>query len=140
MFTKPPKTTIHIKNSKNQANNNKPQDEGFALRIITYVGFSLSFLSLLFLLLTYFMFAQLRTYPSKMVMHLSVAMIAMKSVYFAADPDVVSYTVCAVMGSLLHYFILVVFLWMGVIAHNTQQTFSNLSEYDLMCTCLIKSI
>lgn len=128
MFTKPPKTTIHIKNSKKQANNNKPQDEGFALRIITYVGFSLSFLSLLFLLLTYFMFAELRTYPSKMVMHLSVAMIAMKSVYFAADPDVVSSTVCAVMGSLLHYFILVVFLWMSVIAHNAQQTFSNLSE------------
>ena len=79
------------------------------LHIITYVGFSLSIIALLFLLMTYFLFAELRTYPGKMVMHLSCAMIAMQSVYFAADPGVVSSAVCAVMGALYHYFILAVF-------------------------------
>ncbi|KAJ7394165.1 hypothetical protein OS493_003844 [Desmophyllum pertusum] len=54
-------------------------------------------------------------------------MIAMQSVYFASDPDVVSSAVCAVMGALLHYFILAVLFWMSVIAHNTQKTFSTLN-------------
>ncbi|KAJ7312522.1 hypothetical protein OS493_039641 [Desmophyllum pertusum] len=53
-------------------------------------------------------------------------MIAMQAVYFASDPDVVCSAVCAVMGALLHYFILAVFLWMSVIAHNTQTTFSTI--------------
>ncbi|KAJ7393941.1 hypothetical protein OS493_003610 [Desmophyllum pertusum] len=95
------------------------------LRIITYVGFSLSIIALLFLLVTYFLFAELRTYPGKKVMHLSCALIAMQSVYFATDPDVVSSAVCAVMGAFLHYFILAAFLWMSVIAHNARKTFSN---------------
>ncbi|KAJ7393943.1 hypothetical protein OS493_003612 [Desmophyllum pertusum] len=97
------------------------------LRIITYVGFSLSIIALLFLLVTYFLFAELRTYPGKKVMHLSCALIAMQSVYFATDPDVVSSAVCAVMGAFLHYFILAAFLWMSVIAHNVRETFSNLT-------------
>ncbi|XP_078353302.1 uncharacterized protein LOC144638075 [Oculina patagonica] len=101
-----------------------------ALRIITYVGFSLSIISLLFLLVSYFLFAELRTYPGKKVMHLSCAMIAMQSVYFVSDPDVVSSAVCAVMGALLHYFILAVFLWMSVIAHNTRKSLSTMSEYQ----------
>ncbi|XP_078385033.1 latrophilin receptor-like protein A [Oculina patagonica] len=77
--------------------------------------------------MTYFLFAELRTYPGKKVMHLSCAMIAMQTVYFVSDPDVVSAAVCAVMGALLHYFILVVFLWMSVIAQNTKKTFSTLN-------------
>ena len=108
--------------------NIKPRDHSLTLRIITYVGFSLSIIALLFLLMTYFLFAELRTYPGKMVMQLSCAMIAMQSVYFASDPDIVSSAVCSVMGALLHYFILAVFLWMSVIAHNTQKTFSNPSK------------
>ena len=109
-------------------NNEKPPSHAHALRILTYVGSSLSIIALLFLLVTYFLFAELRTYPGKMVMHLSCAMIAMQSVYFASDPDVVSSAVCAVMGALLHYFILAVFLWMSVITHNTQKTISTLSK------------
>ncbi|KAM7439869.1 hypothetical protein ABFA07_010836 [Porites harrisoni] len=50
-------------------------------------------------------------------------MIAMQSLYFAADPDVVSFTACAVLGALLHYSILAFFLWMGAIAHSTMKTF-----------------
>ena len=80
--------------------------------------------ALLLLLVTYFLFAELRTYPGKAVMHLSCAMIGMQSVYFLSDPDVVSPAVCAVMGALFHYFILVVFLWMSAKAHNTQKTFT----------------
>ncbi|XP_078352801.1 adhesion G-protein coupled receptor G7-like [Oculina patagonica] len=98
-----------------------------ALRIITYIGFSLSVISLLFLLVTYFLFAELRTYAGKKVMHLSCAMIAMQTVYFVSDPDVVSSAVCAVMGALLHYFILAVFLWMSVIAHNTRKSLSTMN-------------
>ena len=100
------------------------------LRIVTYVGFLLSIISLLFLLVTYFLFAELRTYAGKHVMHLSCAMIVMQSVYFVSDPDLVSSAVCAVMGALLHYFILAVFLWMSVIARNTQKSLSNPSKYQ----------
>ncbi|KAJ7388678.1 hypothetical protein OS493_036394 [Desmophyllum pertusum] len=108
-------------------NAEKPPSHALVFRILTYVGFSLSIIALLFLLVTYFLFSELRTYPGKMVMHFSCAMIAMQSVYFASDPDVVSSAVCAVMGALLHYFILAVFLWMSVIAHNTHKTFSTLN-------------
>ncbi|XP_078353303.1 uncharacterized protein LOC144638076 [Oculina patagonica] len=104
--------------------------QSLALRIITYIGFSLSIISLLFLLVTYFLFAELRTYHGKNVMHLSCAMIAMQTVYFVSDPDVVSSAVCAVMGALLHYFILAVFLWMSVIAHNTRKSLSTISKYQ----------
>ena len=105
------------------------QNHSFTLRVITYVGFSLSIISLIILLVTYFLFAELRTYPGKAVMHLSCAMIVMQSAYFAADPDVVSSAVCAVMGALLHYSILAVFLWMSAIAYNTHKTFSRPSKY-----------
>lgn len=70
-----------------------------------------------------------RTYPGKAVIHLSCAMIVMQSVYFASDPDVVSSIACAVLGGLLHYSILAVFLWMVAIAHNTQKTFSKPSKF-----------
>ena len=106
-----------------------PQDHPLTLRVITYVGFALSIISLLVLLVTYFLFAELRTYPGKAVMHLSCAMIVMQSVYFASDPDVVSSAVCSVMGAVLHYSILVVFLWMSAISYNTQKTFSNPSKF-----------
>ena len=105
------------------------QNHSFTLRVITYVGFSLSIISLIILLVTYFLFAELRTYPGKAVMHLSCAIIVMQSAYFAADPDVVSSAVCAVMGALLHYSILAVFLWMSAIAYNTHKTFSSPSKY-----------
>ena len=114
-------------------NESKPEARSLTLHILTYVGFSLSIIALLFLLFTYFLFAELRTYPGKAIMHLSCAMIAMQLVYFATDPDVVSSAVCAVMGALLHYFILAVFFWMSAIAHNTQKTFRNPGRYRFVC-------
>ena len=110
------------------AEDEKPPDDSPVLRVITYAGFSLSIMSLLFLLMTYVLFAELRTYPGKRVMHLSCALIAMQSVYFVSDPDIVSSAVCAVMAALLHYLILTAFLWMSVIADDTQKTFSSLSK------------
>lgn len=104
--------------------------EDRARDVITYVGFSMSITSLLFLLLTYFLFAELRTYPGKTVMHLSCALIAMQLTYLVPNEDVSS-VVCALLGVLLHYFILAVFLWTSAIARFTQKTFTNLSKYVL---------
>ena len=101
------------------------------IQVITYVGFSVSIVFLLFLLVTFLLFVELRTFPGKKVMHLSCAMIAMQSMYLVSDPDVVSSGVCAVIGVLLHYFILVVFSWMSTIAYNTQKAFSSASEYNM---------
>ena len=109
-------------------NEGKPELRSLTLLVLTYVGFSLSIIALLFLMITYFLFAELRTYPGQRVMHLSSAMIAMQSVYFVTDPDVVSSAVCVAMGALLHYLILTVFLWMSTIAYSTQRTFSNPSR------------
>ena len=120
--------TVSVVKTVEQNVNGEPH-QSLTLRIITYVGFALSIVFLLFLLVTYFLFAELRTNFGKMVMHLSCAMIAMQSVYFACDPDVVSSAVCAVMGALLHFTILAVFFWMSAIAHNTQKTFANPGKY-----------
>ena len=100
-----------------------------AINIITYVAFSLSIIALLFLLVTYFLFAELRTYPGKRVMHLACAMIALQSVYFPSDPNVVSSAVCAVIGALLHFFILASFVWMCAIAHDTHKIVSTPGKY-----------
>ena len=108
--------------------NESLSSHSLALRIVTCVGFSLSIISLLILLVTYFLFAELRTYPGKKVMHLSCAMIIMQTGYFVSYPDVVPAAVCAVLGALLHYSILVMFLWMSVMACYTQKTFLNLSK------------
>ena len=116
------------KSTASRADSENLSNHSLTLRIVTNVGFSLSITSLLILLVTYFLFAELRTYPGKRVMHLSCAMIAMQTVYFLSDPDIVPAAVCAVLGALLHYFILVTFLWMSVIALSTQKTFSNLSK------------
>ena len=118
---------------------NAHQNHSLVLRIITYVGFSLSIIALPFLLQTYFLFPELRTYPGKMVMHLSCAMIGMQAVYFASDQDVVSSTVCAVIGAFLHYFILASFLWMSAIAYNTQKSISNPSEICFLLNVLFTS-
>ena len=85
--------------------------------------------------MTYFLFAELRTFPGKMAIQLSCAMIALQLVYLASDPDVVSWAVCAVMGALLHYLNLVVFLWTGCIAHDTHKTFTNPSKCIALCLC-----
>lgn len=98
-----------------------------ALDIVNYVGFSMSITALLFLLLTYFLFAELRTYPGKTVMHLSCALIAMQLTYLVSN-EVVSLVRRAVLGVLFHYFILAVFLWTSVIAHDTQKTFTALRK------------
>lgn len=109
-----------------------------AIQIMTYVGFSVSIAFLLFLLVTYLLFAELRTFPGKKIMHLSCAMIAMQSMYLVSDPDVVSPGFCAVIGVLLHYFILVVFSWMSTIAYNTQKVFSSASECNMFnCSSLL---
>ena len=118
--------TTHVHDPRIESG--KSSDYSLTLRITTCVGFSLSVTALLFLLMTYFLFAELRTFPGKMAMQLSCAMIALQSVYFASDTDVVSWAVCAVMGALLHYFNLVVFLWTGCIAHDTHKTFTNPSK------------
>lgn len=117
-----------IVKKKPENDQNSTQEQSLTFIVITYVGFSLSIISLIFLLVTYCLFGELRTYPGKAVIHLSCAMIVMQSVYFASDPDVVSSMAWAVLGTLLHYSILVVFLWMGAIAHNTQKTFSKQSK------------
>ena len=98
-----------------------------ALDIVNYVGFSMSITALLFFLLTYFLFAELRTYPGKTVMHLSCALIAMQLTYLVSS-EVVSLVMRAVLGVLLHYFILAVFLWTSAIAHDTQKTFTTLGK------------
>ena len=125
--------TTHVHDPRIESG--KSSDYSLTLRITTCVGFSLSITALLFLLMTYFLFAELRTFPGKMAIQLSCAMIALQLVYLASDPDVVSWAVCAVMGALLHYLNLVVFLWTGCIAHDTHKTFTNPSKCIALCLC-----
>ena len=125
--------TTHVHDPRIESG--KSSDYSLTLRITTCVGFSLSITALLFLLMTYFLFAELRTFPGKMAIQLSCAMIALQLVYLASYPDVVSWAVCAMMGALLHYLNLVVFLWTGCIAHDTHKTFTNPSKCIALCLC-----
>ena len=73
--------------------------------------------------MTYFLFDQLRIYRGKIVMHLSCALIAVQSVYFAADPEVSNQCCDGRPVTLLrpmHIFV----DEHNIIAHNSQETFS----------------
>ncbi|XP_044867340.1 adhesion G-protein coupled receptor G6 isoform X5 [Mauremys mutica] len=87
------------------------------LTFITYIGCGISAIFSAATLLTYIAFEKLRRdYPSKILMNLSTALLFLNLV-FLLDGWIASFNIeglCIAVASLLHFFLLATFTWMGL--------------------------
>ena len=100
----------------------KAKDD-IVLIVLTYVGLSLSILSLVLILATYSLFKELRTLPGVNLMNLTLAHLLVHLLYLATG-HVEAKVACQIIAILLHYFFLVSFMWMSIIAFETWMVFS----------------
>ncbi len=93
---------------------------------ITFVSFLLSILSLIFLLVTYILFPQLRTLPGKNVMNFSTNLLLFELFWLPSSFTEVwsDKQTCMALGILEHYFLMSSFVSMSVIAFHTCKVFA----------------
>ena len=90
---------------------------------ITFIGSILSIISLLFLVVVYMSFKELRNLPGKRLVSLSIALVWYQIIFrlSAVYKDVEG--LCKAVAICLHFFFLAAFSWMSVIAFDTTNTF-----------------
>ena len=98
-------------------------DGNIILLVLTYIGLSLSIVSFVLVLFTYSLFEELRTVPGINLMNLSLSHLLVDLVYLGTG-YVEAKVACRIISILLHYFFLVSFTWMSVIAFETWKIFS----------------
>lgn len=113
-----------IYTSSSDADRSTTEDD-IVLIVLTYVGLSLSILSFTLVLVTYTLFKELRTLPGIYLMNLCLALLLADSLYLA-NGHVNAKIACAIIAVLLHYFSLVSFTWMSIIAFETWKVFSEI--------------
>ena len=101
-----------------------PKHGSTILAYITFVGTSLSIISLCFLLSVYLSFKELRNLPGKCLINLSLALLCYQSVFLGAAKSTEVDPLCKAVAIFLHFFILVAFSWMSVMAFDTASTFT----------------
>ncbi|XP_032233729.2 uncharacterized protein LOC5509002 [Nematostella vectensis] len=97
------------------------------LGIMTCIGCSISVLALLVLLVIYARFPELRNLPGKIQMNLSVALLAFHVLFFMVAMST-SGALCKAIAIGIHYFLLVGFAWMAVMAYDVHRTFTGQTE------------
>lgn len=93
---------------------------------ITVIGFFLSILSLIFLLVTYILFPKLQTLPGKNLMNLAVALLLFELSWVLSSFDDLrkNTSFCKASAILSHYSLLAYFVSMVVIAFHTCKVFA----------------
>ena len=91
---------------------------------ITFVGTSLSIVSLCFLLGVYFSFKELRNMPGKCLINLSLALLCYQAIFLGVEKSTEVEPLCKAVAILLHFFILAAFSWMSIMAFDTTKTFT----------------
>ena len=116
--------------SSNFSSEEKGEDKTPAsLQILSSVGCIVSMVSLVLLLMTYILFAELRNLPGKIIINLTLSLLLYQSVFFSAvkndDQDT-----CLAIAVLLHYFVLSSFTWMNVVAYDVHRTFTTSGKLE----------
>ena len=99
--------------------------------ILTYVGCSLSFIGAALILLTYSLFKELRTLPSKLLMNLAVTILVTSLFILVGGPitaSIRSADLCTSVAVILHFFFLGQFSWMSVMSFEMTRTFHQASK------------
>ena len=91
---------------------------------LTFFGCCLSEVSLLILIFTYGIFSELRNLPGKILISLACAMAIYQGVFFASV-ETGNRRRCVAIAGTLHYFLLVSFTWMNVLAFDVARVFSS---------------
>ncbi|KAK3700068.1 hypothetical protein QZH41_004362 [Actinostola sp. cb2023] len=97
------------------------------LIILTYIGFSISILCLVFVLVIYSLFPTLRTIPGINLMNLSSALLVAHVLWLAGSGLTIPGKGCTAIAVVLHYSFLASFMWMSIMAFDTWRAFSNKS-------------
>ena len=93
---------------------------------VTVVGFSVSVLALVLTLVIHFIFAELRRpLPGKNLMSLCLALALAQFMWLFGSGDTDKPTFCTAVAAVIHYFFLVSFACMAIIAFDTHRTFSS---------------
>ncbi len=96
----------------------------YALQILTVIGFSVSIICLILLLITYGLFQELRTVPGMNLMNLSFSMLLSHLLWLIGSSHFTGTTACKVFAILEHYLFQVSFLAMSVISYHSCYVFS----------------
>jgi len=108
---------------KGRGNGYKIRTTPASLQLLTLIGCIASIISLILLIITYILFAELRNLPGKIIINLAISLLLYQSVFFSAvkheDPDV-----CLAVAVLLHFFVLSSFTWMNVMAYDVHRIFT----------------
>ena len=94
-----------------------------SLQILTSIGCIASMVSLVLLLITYFVFAELRNLPGKIIINLTLSLLLYQSVFFSAVKND-DQELCLAIAVLLHFFVLSSFAWMNVMAYDVHRIFT----------------
>ena len=105
--------------------------DSFAEGILSVIGGSLSMACLVLTMTTYCLFEQMRTRAGKCVMNLCVALFFAQLSFHVSDTFVSYHEACAAMAACQHYFWLVAFLWMNVLAFDISCTFADLKPSNV---------
>ena len=104
-------------------NATKTTDAYASLQILTFVGCTVSMVSLVLLLITYILFAELRNLPGKIIINLALSLLVYQAMFFSAVKTP-NQEQCLVIAVLLHFFVLSSFTWMNVMAYDVHRTFT----------------
>ncbi|KAL9971182.1 hypothetical protein ACROYT_G023674 [Oculina patagonica] len=96
------------------------------LQLLSSIGCFVSMVSLVLLLITYIVFAELRNLTGKIIINLALSLLLYQSLFLSAvktdDQDT-----CLAIAVLLHFFVLSFFTWMTVMAYDMRRIFTNIS-------------
>ena len=94
------------------------------LGYITLLSFLLSIISLIFLLVTYIIFPQLRTLPGKNLMNFAASLVLFQIFWLPLKEIRSKRLLCKIMAIVEHYFLMTTFVSMSVIAFHTCKVFA----------------
>ena len=96
--------------------------------MLSVVGYTLSILALLLVLVTYSLFSELRTLPGKITMNLSIALLLSQMIFLVNMFEDLSPKSCKAVAVILHFLYLSSFCWMTVLAYDVAKTFASKGE------------
>ena len=115
-----------------QTRNQMPRKPRFnypeGANILTYIGFAIDFVSGLLFLLTFFLFKELRTFFSKLMVNFVLAILLADVMYLAVGPLFTYFynsELCIAFSIFVHYAFLCRFSWMSVMGSELVRNFYN---------------
>ena len=100
--------------------------DSFIGGVLTAMGSTLSMVCLILTMTTYCLFEQIRTRAGKCVMNLCVSLFFAQLSFQVSDTLVSYHEACAALAAFQHYFWLVAFMWMNVLAFDISCAFADL--------------